>query len=272
MEDMKMIKTKPKWMITGLLLASALLLGAVFTGLLPYQVNPQADSQKDTVFPVMQGQFDSLVLDTVLPDSPGVMAVYKIRSIDLVRDGDETKAFTIKNRIPSAAEAPALAEKALEKYGGLPEDAQLVDAVPRYLNKYNLTTESVEEQHPIGTQVRYIQVLNEYPVIGASINMNLGEEGEIIDIMKAWPEYELTEEVNVISAESAYEKLMNSETIDRYQGSLPEGSKITRIVPGYKLYNVWTQDSEPFLKPVWIFYTVTKYDPESFPLMVDATA
>ncbi|WP_157199100.1 hypothetical protein [Methanolacinia paynteri] len=267
-----MTETKPKLMIAVLLLASALILGAACTGLLSHPVNSQTGSQEDTVLPVMQGQFDSLVLDTNLPTSPEVIAVYKIRSIDLVKDGDETKAFSIKNSIPSATEAPALAEKALEKYGGLPEDAQLVDAVPRYLNKYNLTTESVEEQHPIGTQVRYIQILNELPVIGASINMNLGEEGEIIKIMKAWPEYEQTGEVDIIPADKAYEKLRNSETIDRYQGTLPKGTKITKITPGYKLYNPWKQDSEPYLKPVWIFYAVTTFDPESFPLMVDATA
>lgn len=267
-----MIKTKPKWMIPVLLLASALLLGVVFTGLLPYSVNSQADSRENTVLPVIQGQYDSLVLDTTFPASPEVMAAYKIRSIDLVRDGDDTKAFTIKNSIPSAAEAPALAEKALEKYGGLPDDAQLVDAVPRCQYKYNAATDSVEEQYPVRTEVRYIQILNEYPVIGASINLDLGEEGEIINIRKAWPEYEQTGEVNVISAESAYEKLRNSETIDRLQGSLPKGTKITRIIPGYKLYNAWNQDSEPFLKPVWIFYAVTTFDPEPLPLMVDATA
>ncbi|ADN36189.1 PKD domain-containing protein [Methanolacinia petrolearia DSM 11571] len=267
-----MIKIKPKWIIPVLLLASALLLGAVFTGLMPSSVNTKAGSHENTGLPVMQGQFDSLVLDTVLPTSPEVMAVYKIRSIDLVQDGDETKAFSIKKTIPSAAEAPALAEKALEKYGGLSEDAKFVDAVPRYLNKYNLTTDSVEEQYPMRTQVRYIQILNELPVIGASINLDLGEDGEIINIIKAWPKYEQTGEVTVISAENAYEKLRNSETIDRLQGSIPEGTKITKITPGYKLYNAWNQNSEPFLKPVWIFYAVTSFDPEPFPLMVDATA
>lgn len=267
-----MTENKPKWMIPVLLLASALILGAACTGLLPRPVNSQTGSQEDTVLPVMQGQFDSLVLDTTLPASPGVMAVYKIRSVDLVRDGDETKAFSIKNSIPSANEAPALAEKALEKYGGLPEDAQLVDAVPRYLNKYNLTTELVEEKYPIGTQVRYTQVLNEFPVMGASINMDLGEDGEIIDILKTWPEYDQTGEVDIIPADKAYEKLRNSETTDRLQGSLPKGTKITKITPGYKLYNAGKQDSEPYLKPVWIFYAVTTFDPEPFPLMVDATA
>ena len=269
---MKMIKIKSKWIIPVLLLTSALILGTACTGLLPHPVNAQIGSQEDTVFPVMQGQLDSLVLDTVLPKSPEVMAVYKIRSIDLVHDGDETKAFSIKNSIPSATEAPALAEKALEKYGGLPEDAKFVDAVPRYLNKYNLTTDSVEEKYPVRTQVRYIQILNELPVIGASINLNLGEDGEIIYIRKAWPEYEQTGEVDIIPADKAYEKLRNSETTDRLQGSLPEGTKITEITLGYKLYNPWKQDSEPYLKPVWIFYAVTTFDPEPFPLMVDATA
>jgi len=91
----------------------------------------------------------------------------------------------------------------------LPNDAQLVDAVPRYQFRYNLTTETVEEQYPWQTQVRYIQMLNGSPVIGAGINLGIGDDGEITSIVKAWPEYDYAGEVGVISAEKAYEKLKN---------------------------------------------------------------
>ena len=220
-----------------------------------------------------QGQFDSLTLNTEFPKSPESIPVYKIKSIDLIQNGNDEQSMMIRNTIPSASEAPPLAEKSLEMYGGLPSDAQLVDAVPRYQYKYNLTTMTTEEQYPWQTQVRYIQMLNGSPVIGATINLGLGENGEITSIVKAWPVYEYTGEMKIISVEKAYEKLMNHDTTEKLQGNLPEGTKINDIKFGYKLYHEGNSGiKDPYVKPVWIFYAVTPLDPEPFPLMVDATS
>jgi Zn-dependent metalloprotease len=260
-------------MILGLIVACSLISAVIVLGIQINSQNTYIVAPDKTDVSAMQWHPGSLTLDTELPKSPASVSVYKIKSIDLIQDGNAEQVMTVGDSIPSASEAPSLAENALEKYGGLPKNAQLVDAVPRYQFKYNLTTETVEEQYPWQTQVRYIQVLNGSPVIGATINLGIGDDGEITSIVKAWPEYDYAGEVGVISAEKAYEKLKNHETTDKIQGDLPEGTKITEIKLGYKLYDEWNSGvKEPYVKPVWIYYAITPLDPEPFPLMVDATA
>ena len=57
-------------------------------------------------------------------------------------------ALAVRENIPSIAEAPGLAEKALEKYGGLPADAVLERTQQVFMKKYNLKTNTVEEPVP----------------------------------------------------------------------------------------------------------------------------
>ena len=109
---------------------------------------------------------------------------------------------------------------------------------------------------------------------GVQINLMLGENGEIISIVKTFKAYEYPGEVNIISAEQAYEKLKNSETIDKPLGNIKEGSKITDIRLGYKL----TRETNSYLTPIWIFSATIPPHPgyppalsDSFRLTVDAT-
>jgi hypothetical protein len=274
MDDViQMTLQKTHWIILGLILACGLILGIAVIGLhltpLSMYVDPSAGHSIST----MQGGFDALILDTEFPKSPVSIPIYTVTSIDHVEDGIEAKAFSIKKSVPSAAEAPALAEKGLEKYGSLPNDAQLDLVIPNYQYKYNLTTNTVEEKYPVGIQVMYKQMLNGLPVMGPRINIHLGENGEIIDIMKNWPTYEYVKDVNLIPSEKAYEKLMNNEAIQKPQVAISEGTKITDIKLGYEV----TGEKGSILKPVWIFYaTDSSHGPASndalpFPLMVNAT-
>ncbi len=273
MEDViLMTLKKTSLMIPGLILACGIILGIAVIGLQQdfSFSSPVAPPSKD--LPVLQGQTGSLKIATEFPVSPASVSLYKVMSIDRIDDGNENQAFSMKKTIPSTAEAPALAEKALEKYGGLPKEARLTDAVPRYISKFNLTTNSVEEQYLVAMQVRYVQMLDGFPVIGAGINLDLGENNEIIRILKIWPAYEYTGEGKVIPSESGFEKLKKGDNLEKAQGSLPDGTKISEIQFGYRLVRTGAGVKEPFLKPVWIYYAVTPLDPEPFPLMVDATA
>ncbi|MFA4878088.1 MAG: two-component system regulatory protein YycI [Methanoregula sp.] len=264
---------RSRLMVAGLILTSCLILGIAIIGLSMNTQNQAIVLPAEVALPGMQGQFESLTLNTDLPKSPSSIQVYSIKSIDMIQDGNGDVSMTIRKSIPSASKAPALAEKSLEKYGGLPKDAQLVDALPRYQYKYNLTTNSVEEKYPWQTQVRYIQILDGFPVIGATINLGLGENGEITSLVKAWPTYESRKEVKIISAEKAYEKLKVRDTTEKLQGNLPEGSKVTEVKLGYRLFDAWNSDAkDAYLKPVWIFSVTSPLDPEPFPIMVDATA
>ncbi|MCK9591068.1 MAG: two-component system regulatory protein YycI [Methanoregula sp.] len=267
---------KTHWIILGLILTCGLILGIAVIGLHLTPWSMYVDPSEGHSISTMQGGLDTLILDTEFPKSPVSMPIYKVISIDHVAEGIPEKAFTTKKSIPSAAEAPALAEKGLEKYGGLPKDAQLVRAIPSYQYKYNLTTNAVEEQKPVSTQVIYHQMLNGSRVIGGSINLDLGENGEIISIVKIWPAYEYAGEVNITPAELAYEKLMKGEAFKKPQGVISEGTKIIDIKLGYEV----TGEKDSYLKPVWIFYAKSPprptsppspYDSTLFTLRVDAT-
>jgi len=267
---------KIHWIILGLILACGLILGIAVIGLHLTPWSMYVDPSEGYGISTMQGGLDTLILDTEFPKSPVSMPIYKIKSIDRVEEGIPEKAFTTKKSIPSADEAPALAEKGLKKYGGLPKDSQLVRAIPNYQYKYNLTTNTVEEQKSVSTQVIYHQILNGSEVIGGIINLHLGENGEIIDILKIWPAYEYTGEVSIIPAELAYEKLMKGEAFKKPQGVISEDTKIIDIKLGYEV----TGETGSYLKPVWIFYAKSPprptsppspYDSTLFTLRVDAT-
>ncbi len=270
---MDMAAFDKRWIIIGIVIAcSVAIIGAAELGIHSFTGSPGQVKFDDTKgIPEIQGTTGTLTLATAFPEAPATAPNYTITSIELVQEGNDKIVMSPKNSIPSAAQAPALAEKALLKYGGLPKDAQLIDAVPRYQAKYNLTTKTTEENYPWMTQVRYIQILNGSPVIGSTINLGLGENGEIDTIVKAWPSYKYNGEVPVISAEQGYEKLQNHNTMRQLQGPLPEGTKIAGITLGYQLSDAWnSEDKSPSIKPVWIYYAVTPFDPESFPLVVDA--
>jgi hypothetical protein len=267
---------KTHWIILGLIVGCGLISGIAVLVLLQNHGYLNAGQPGGLGISGVQGGLDTLILDTEFPKSPVSVPIYKIISIDRVEEGIPEKAFSTKKTIPSADEAQAVAEKALEKYGGLPKDAQLAAARPSYRYKYNLTTNAVEEKYPVRTQVIFHQVINGSRVYGATINLDLGENGEIIDILKIWPAYEYAGEVNVIPAEQAYEKLMKGEVLSRPQGTIHEGTKITDIKPGYQV----TGKENSLLKPIWIFYATyppmpsfppSAYEESYFTLRVDAT-
>lgn len=272
MEDVILMTFKKgNWMLPVFILACCITLGIAVIGFPGFSFQ-QPPADQGAGLPALQGGAGPLILDTDFPASPASVNLYNVVSIDRVDDGNEDLVFSVKKSIPSAEEAPSVAEKALDKYGGLPEEALLVDAVPRYINKFNQTTNSIEEQFPVATQVRYVQMQEGLPVIGAGINLDLGENNEIIRILKIWPVYEYAGEAKVITAENGFEKLKLGETIEKAQGDLPGNTKITEIRLGYKLVRTGPDSKEPHLKPVWIYYAVTPLDPEPFLLMVEATA
>lgn len=229
--------------------------------------SPSLSTEAGGTFSPIQGSMSRLVLDTDFPKAPVTVPVYVVKSVDTIQEGNEKLSMGIKKSIPSADEAPALAEKALEAYGGLPEDANLINAIPLYRSKYNLTTQTVEEKYPVRTQVRYIQKINGSPVYKSGISLMLGENGEILDIYKHWiTAYDYSGEIPVISAEQGYEKLQREETTAALQGGVPEGTRISNIELGY----YFDEKNNKVLKPVWVYKAIMAPDMEPFNLYVDA--
>jgi len=177
--------------------------------------------------------------------------------------------FSEKSLIPSVEEAPKLAEASLKKYGGLPKDDRLEYVAPHYLNQYNLKNGENKQIAGLNTQVKYVQIINSSPVSGARINLDLGENGEILAIWKDWiTSYTQTREIKIITVRTAYENLLTKGTVDKIQGNIPQGTKVTNITLGY----YWTGDVGSSLEPIWIFYVVFPDESIRSPLMVDASA
>ncbi|MFA6361939.1 hypothetical protein [Methanoregula sp.] len=206
-------------------------------------------------------------LDIALPQSPATAPVYKVIAADSISKGDP-KLMDAKPSIPSEAEAPALAEKALEKYGGLPKDAILTGIECVSIKKYNTETGIVEAEYPQWTSVHYRQQINGSPTMGpgAGLTINLGENGELLGISKGWRTLEYAGEIPVITVQEAYEKLKNGETLTVYQSSRA-GLRVSDIKLGY--YAEDTNVDQKYYTPVWLFYA-TKDGKTTYPWPVDA--
>lgn len=258
---------KNKWIIFSLVLAGCLIAGAaIISGYGKDVASTATNSVAGGLLTPLQGNVGKLVLECSFPKTPAMVSLYTVKSVDTKQEVNEKSSTSIKNRIPTADEAPALAEKSLEAYGGLPKDASLINAIPLYRFKYNLTTQTVEERYPVRTQVRYIQKIDGYPVYKAGISLMLGEHGEILDLYKNWiTAYELSGTTSVISAEEGYEKLRKGETTAELQGTIPEGTKISDIEFGYYL-----DKKNNVLKPIWVYKAIIEPDQEPFNLYVNA--
>jgi energy-coupling factor transporter transmembrane protein EcfT len=101
--------------ISLLVLVIAVLIGvSLVSGLNP---PPPAGSSPGTLM-----YNHSITLEVPLPASPATVPLYRVVSVQKFSSGTGT-SLTVKEHIPSIEEAPGLAEKALEKYGGLMADA-----------------------------------------------------------------------------------------------------------------------------------------------------
>lgn len=246
-----------KWIIAGFLLICVIISTVVV--MTPMTQSPHSLET--------QGSTADFILETELPNSLATAPSYNIVEKESVFEGSP-KMMEIKTSIPSKNEAPIIAEKILMKYGGLPKDAVISKVEQVSMEKYNVKTETVEERYPQFTQIIYEQQIDGAPVVGpgAEINICLGENGELLQIEKAWRHVEYAEEIPVISAAEAYEKLQKHDLLVVPQSSL-EGVKISDIKLGY--YAEDREHDQKIYSPVWIFYGY-KQGGRPFPYMVDA--
>jgi len=246
-----------KWKLTGIVLICAIICSVIIV--MPLVKNPATSAP--------QGSASGFVLERALPESESEAPSYHVMKKESIFEGSE-KLMTTKKIIPTTEEAPALAEKTLESYGGLPEDAVLVKVEQVFLEQYNTDTESVEERYPQFTQVIYNQVINGSPVIGpgAEINICLGENGDMLQIEKAWRHVEYGGDVPIISASEAFDKLVKRDLLVIPQSSL-KGITISEVKLGY--YAEDREHDQEMYSPVWIFYG-SKNGGQPYPYLVDA--
>ena len=246
-----------KWIIAGFLLICVIISTVVV-------MTPMT---KPPISLGTQGSTTDFILEKELPKSLATAPFYNVIKKEAIYEGSP-KVMEIKSSIPSENEAPIIAEKILEKYGGLPEDAVLSKVEQVSIEKYNVKTRTVEEKYPQFTQVIYEQIINGSPVTGpgAEINICLGKDGELLSIEKAWRHVEYTGEIPVISAAEAYEKLQNGDLLEITQSSMA-GLKISDVKLGY--YAEDREHDQKVYSPVWIFYGY-KQGGKPYPYIVDA--
>jgi FOG: PKD repeat len=187
------------------------------------------------------------------PTTPSSLPVYRA----VLNDGDAVSQnfddlFKDRNNVISEQDAPEVARKALEPYGGVPTDAVFRLSETVYWEALNRTTWEVESRTPIYTQVYYNRIVDGMPVIGFSdeIQVCLGENGKILRILKIWRTLEKTDNpMTVIPARSATGKLQDGEVLDRptIVGDVTVNS--IRL----KYYETSRTDKEITLEPVWAF-------------------
>ncbi|PKL65292.1 MAG: hypothetical protein CVV32_04710 [Methanomicrobiales archaeon HGW-Methanomicrobiales-3] len=202
---------------------------------------------------IYAGSIGNITLNVTIPDSPASIPVYKgvFLAGDLV---DEMPGeFHARNNVTSEKDAPEVAKQILENYGGLPSDAILTGAVTNYGELVNRTTLQIEETITLDTSVSWWRMVDGRPVVGDrdTIQVILGENGELVWIYKRWRTYTHTGNVSVIPFSKATVKLRDGEVLNPTLG-IGEDAYVYSTILGY--YAKGLENPEITLEPVWIFY------------------
>lgn len=202
--------------------------------------------------------------------SPETAAVYRVTGHDAFSLGGP-EIMEVRENIPTEDEATALAGQVMEEYGGLPEDSVIARVERVTVKQYNLATGTVEAEYPRYTAVIYRQKVAGHPVVGpgAGITVELGEDGEVLQVEKVWRSLEYDHEIAIIPVEEAFGKLEKRELVKPPQCSL-DGLHILDIQIGY--YAEDREINQEFFYPVWIFYGTLhpEIDKTLYPFIVDA--
>jgi hypothetical protein len=219
----------------------------LFTNLFP--INGMKNGIAGTTYKAAMGKI-TLARD-IPADDQTTASLYRImqRETDIVKV-HLTQVEKTRPSVISEKDAPAAAEKILEKYGGLPKDAVLRSSETSYVKRFNKTTGQEENVFPVYTDVWYRRQLDGMPVLwGGYIEVTLGENGELLELRKVWRTVEPAGTARVIPASVAFEKLLQGNDLDRTKG--PYDVSIDRIQLGY--YENPNNVSQEYLEPVWFF-------------------
>jgi PKD repeat protein len=202
-----------------------------------------------------------ITISAVLPDSPPNITAYRVTpsSKDMAYFSVE-ELEKIRTNVPSDVDAPQVAQQILDSYGGLPQDAILIYNTTEYLEKINVSSGEVEEKYPISTNVQYSRSLNEGPVVGegAFINIELGDNGELLYLNKEWKSVSPNGVLPVISLTDAIQKLKRGEVLNPKRDAY--NVSIIKIRLGY--YEKGRNQSQEYLDPAWLFRgTIESGDP-----------
>jgi PKD repeat protein len=209
---------------------------------------------------VFAGMFGNFTIDIPVPESPHDLRIYRgyFDQYGLLENiTGSTKP--ISNPIPEN-QAPDLAKNILDaQYGGLPSDAQLQYSSIMSLEKRNQSTGTVVEEIPYETFVSWHRTVDGLRIEGGSdiIQVELGENGEVIRVYKRWRTYEPLGNVSIIPASKAIDKLGSGEVLNPLSSD-KEDVGIYNIHLAY--YTDGIDKPEVILEPIWVIYGNTTSD------------
>jgi PKD repeat protein len=157
-----------------------------------------------------------------------------------------------RDNVTTEKEAPDVAKKVLEQYGGLPVDA-VYDGASTSFSEY-FTNGTLTHTEPVFTTVTYSRRINRLPVFGENniIILTLGTDGELLWILKEWRNYSYAGDVPLISIDEATNKLENQDLIE--SSWHPEEGNVTIDSIGLGYYAKKTGNSETITEPLWLFF------------------
>jgi hypothetical protein len=203
---------------------------------------------------VILGPIGEIELKTTLPDSPTEVNLYRVVGDESIEGiGNTSPDYgKVRYNLPSEADAVKFAIKALERYGGLPEDAVLSKVQTEYAEVIDTDTGKVVDREPTLIRVTFKRCINGTPVIGpgGKIVIYIGDNGEVVDLTKIWRKLEYAGKVKIIPAKEAFEKLVKGEVMMKPMGRLK--LKVTDVEMGY--YAAGFGKKQEYYTPVWIFH------------------
>jgi hypothetical protein len=224
------------------------------------------------VGPSYDGPYGKLIFTTNISDLPQNMTLYRVipQNNDMIDYWNRDPVYN--GNVTSEVEAPQISLKILEKYGGIPEGARLSRVETEYIEKIQSSNipffpPTVIEQIPESTVLNYGRTLGDFIVVNGYIRMELGRNGELLNLRKVWRTVTPAGTMRVIPATEALNKIQKGEVLTVRPKCICDLT-VDKIQLAY-LENDYNKTQE-YLTPIWVFAgTLSSGDKYSY--WVDAT-
>jgi hypothetical protein len=220
-------------------------------------ISAQLSGQKPvTLFGTYDAPSGKLYLATTISDMSQEMIVYRVTPADndMIEYWNGDPVYI--GNVTSEAEAPQVAQKILEKYGGLPDGARLSRVETEYIEKIQsseipFVPPSVVERIPESTVLNYGRHLGDYIVVNGYIRIELGRNGELLNLKKVWRTVTPSGTMRVIPATEALKKIQRGDVLNDRLKCICDLT-VDKVQLAY-LENDYNESQE-YLTPIWVFH------------------
>jgi PKD repeat protein len=201
-----------------------------------------------------ESPFGSISIDAIVVGSSESLPLYHGKFVENGSMDIQFEQFGKKRtNVTSREEAPMIAKKIMESYGGLPDDAVLYGVSTSYSEEFNHDTNTIVSKEPVFTTVTYSKDMNGLWIVGDvnSVILTLGDDGKLLWLLKVWRNYTYTTDASIIPVTTALEKLKQGDVINGPM-IVDEKISIDSASPGYYANTLPNDDTT--LEPVWMLF------------------